>query len=221
MLRILPSGGEVKAFEDLGFTRDQLATLERWMYLESGMIVISGRTGVGKTTTLYSFMEEYARRGRQVFSIEDPVEIPLPHCRQIEIHQRSAFGYAEALRALLRQDPDVVMIGEIRDFETAHVACQAALTGRLVLATTHADGREGTVRRLVDLGVEQVLVHDVLRGVIVQRQHGRNDALPVGGSYVLESAGWLSAQRALPHSDRQRSREPLWARDASQGWFET
>ncbi|GMA55885.1 type II/IV secretion system protein [Alicyclobacillus sacchari] len=174
VMRLLVEQRAILSMSNLGFTDVQLGEVERWLCHRSGLIVVSGRTGVGKTTTLYSLMNELANRGRQVFSLEDPVEIPLPNCRQIEIHERSGVTFHTALRTLLRQDPDVMMIGEIRDEETAQAACRAALSGRLVFATTHASGLPGTVMRLVDFGVPQAVVRDVLSGVIVQHALSRD-----------------------------------------------
>ena len=168
VMRILMDQRAALPMRSLGFTDAQLREIERWLCHRSGLIVVSGRTGVGKTTTLYSLMNELANRGHQVFSLEDPVEMPLPNCRQIEIHERSGLTFHAALRSLLRQDPDVMMIGEIRDEETAHAACRAALSGRLVFATTHANSLRGTMMRLIDFRVPEAVVRDVLAGVIVQ-----------------------------------------------------
>lgn len=176
VLRILLANHHIPSLQSLGFTSMQLAQVRELCCRHSGLGVVSGRTGVGKTTTLYAFMEHLAVQGRQVFSIEDPVEISVTHCRQVEVHTQQGFTYDVALRALLRQDPDVLIIGEIRDEETAQMAYRAALTGRLVFATVHADGMRGVFARFEDLGVRRALLADVLHTVITQTDDGRDQS---------------------------------------------
>ncbi|MFD1675004.1 GspE/PulE family protein [Alicyclobacillus fodiniaquatilis] len=171
VLRVLQQPLRVLELHQVGLTAEQFYEVVHLLEEPVGLVLVAGRTGVGKTTTLYAMMHHLANQGRQVFSIEDPVEVPIPHCRQVEVRERTGLSYEVGLRSLLRQDPDVLMIGEIRDEVTARVAVRAALTGRLVLATTHAANFQATVSRLVDLGVPAHLLDDVLRAVIIQNVH--------------------------------------------------
>jgi general secretion pathway protein E len=134
-----------------------------------GIVLVSGPTGSGKTTTLYAALSGMDVRQRNIVTVEDPVEFDLPGIGQTQVNPRIALDFARALRAILRQDPDVIMIGEIRDVETARIAVQASLTGHLVLATVHTNDAVSAVTRLVDMGVEPFLLASTLRGVLAQR----------------------------------------------------
>ncbi len=169
VLRLLIRTRAPLSFIDLGMTPIQEKQMLQLLSETSGLIVVSGPTGSGKTTTLYAMMLHLARLGRHVISIEDPVEMPLAECRQMEIHEQIGVTFDSGLRSLLRQDPDVIMIGEIRDDETARVALRAAMTGRLVLTTTHAKDVVGSAARLVEFGLSRALVADVLAAVVCQR----------------------------------------------------
>lgn len=168
VLRLMYPVSERFALHEIGLTPEQYWSLTSCLHADHGLILVAGRTGVGKTTTLYAMMQYLAEKNRQVFSIEDPVEVPLPSVRQIEVRERFGVTYETSLRALLRQDLDVLMIGEIRDTLTAHAALRAALTGRLVLATTHAKDTRQVVLRLAELGISPELLHEVLRLVMIQ-----------------------------------------------------
>jgi len=134
-----------------------------------GMVLVTGPTGSGKTTTLYASLTRLDTRTSNVLTVEDPVEYELPGIGQTQVNPKIDLTFAKALRAILRQDPDVVMIGEIRDFETAQIAIQASLTGHLVLATVHTNDAPSTVNRLIDMGVEPFLLSSSLLGVLAQR----------------------------------------------------
>lgn len=156
-------------WDQLGFspeiTRQIIAAVEQ----PSGLFLVTGPTGSGKTTTLYTALAHLNREDRKILTVEDPVEYNLAGVEQVQVHEEIGMGFARALRAFLRQDPNVIMIGEIRDQETAEIACRAALVGRMVLSTLHTNSPEGAVTRLVDLGVPEYIVRDVLRGVLGQR----------------------------------------------------
>jgi general secretion pathway protein E len=146
-------------------TRRLTALLER----PSGLFVVAGPTGSGKTTTLYTALAHLNDGRRKLISVEDPIEYDLPGVEQVQVNPQVGLTFAAVLRAALRQDPDILMVGEIRDGETAEIAARAALIGRLVLATIHTGSPEAVRTRLVDLGVPAYLVDDVLLGVLSQR----------------------------------------------------
>lgn len=168
VLRLLFSELRVNSLTDLGMTEAQSEAVSSVLMSGTGLLLVAGPTGVGKTTTLYTMMAQLARLGRNVVSIEDPVEKPLADCRQMEVRERLGITFELGLKAILRHDPDAVMIGEIRDEATARVALRAALSGRLVLSTTHAKDVIGAAARLVDFGLSRSLVGDVLTAVVVQ-----------------------------------------------------
>ena len=134
-----------------------------------GIFLVTGPTGSGKTTTLYSALSRLDRKTRNILTVEDPIEYELDGVGQTQVNPRIEMTFARALRAILRQDPDVVMIGEIRDLETAQIAVQASLTGHLVLATLHTNDAPGAVTRLIDMGIEPYLLASTLNGVLAQR----------------------------------------------------
>jgi general secretion pathway protein E len=153
----------------LGLKPQHIATLERLSALPNGIILATGPTGSGKTTTLYSLLQLANRDERNIVTVEDPIEYDLPGVSQSQINSDIGMTFAAGLRATLRQDPDVILVGEIRDQETASVAAQAALTGHLVFSSLHANGSIGAVVRLRDLGLDDFLIAATLRGVIAQR----------------------------------------------------
>ncbi|HEY8342667.1 MAG TPA: GspE/PulE family protein [Calditerricola sp.] len=169
VLRLLGRQVERFALEDLGLTSGQRATVERWLERMEGMILVTGPTGSGKTTTLYAMVRRLARPTTNIVTLEDPVECCLAGVNQVQINERAGLTFAAGLRAVLRQDPDVILVGEIRDAETASTAVRAALTGHLILATVHAADAPSAATRLVDLGVAPHLVAATLSGVIAQR----------------------------------------------------
>jgi len=169
VVRILDPQVLVRDLSELGFLPDERATFERWLGRPHGMIVVTGPTGSGKTTTLYSALEALASPEINVVTIEDPIEMVHEDFNQIAANPKTGTGFVEALRHVLRQDPDVIMLGEVRDAETATQAVQAALTGHLVLTTLHTSDTVGAVARLRDLGVPGFLISATLTGVAAQR----------------------------------------------------
>ncbi|SFD68755.1 general secretion pathway protein E [Roseivivax sediminis] len=169
VLRILDRSTGLVPLDALGLSEAQVALLERLSALPNGVILATGPTGSGKTTTLYSLLKLANREERNIVTVEDPVEYDLPGISQSQINADIGMTFAAGLRATLRQDPDVILVGEIRDGETASVATQAALTGHLVFSSLHANGSVGAVVRLRDLGIDNFMVAATLRGVIAQR----------------------------------------------------
>ncbi len=169
VIRILPKDRGLLVVEKLGFSTRDDTTLRRLLKLPHGMIVITGPTGSGKTTTLATILSILNEPTRKILTIEDPVEYEIPGVNQSQVKPAIGLTFAAALRSFVRQDPDVIMLGEVRDTETAHVAVHAALTGHLVLTTLHTETAAAAVPRLLDLGVEGYLLRSVLRAVIAQR----------------------------------------------------
>jgi general secretion pathway protein E len=169
VIRILPKDRGLLVVEKLGFSPADDATLRRLLKLPHGMIVITGPTGSGKTTTLATILSILNEPGRKILTVEDPVEYDIPGVNQAQIKPAIGLTFAAALRSFVRQDPDVIMVGEVRDAETAHVAVHAALTGHLVLTTLHTESAAAAVPRLLDLGVEGYLLRSTLRAVVAQR----------------------------------------------------
>jgi general secretion pathway protein E len=155
--------------QDLGFSADERELYEKWITCPNGLILASGPTGSGKTTTLYSTLRYLSGPEINITTVEDPIEMVDPRFCQVQVTRAIDVSFATALRTILRQDPDIIMVGEIRDAETAQMAVQAALTGHLVFSTVHTRNASGAVTRLVELGVEPFLLSSVLRGVIAQR----------------------------------------------------
>jgi general secretion pathway protein E len=169
VLRILDRSSVQLDFTALGFPPPALPSFRRLLESPHGMILVTGPTGSGKTTTLYTALRQLNREDNKTFTVEDPIEYQLAGVNQIQIHPRIGLTFAHALRSILRQDPDVVMVGEIRDLETAEIAIQASLTGHLVLSTVHTNSAAGTVVRLIDMGTEDFLLASSLRAVLAQR----------------------------------------------------
>jgi general secretion pathway protein E len=169
VIRILPKDRGLLVMDKLGFASGDEAKLRRLLKLPHGMIVITGPTGSGKTTTLATILSILNEPIRKILTIEDPVEYEIPGVNQSQIKPAIGLTFATALRSFVRQDPDVIMVGEVRDSETAHVAVHAALTGHLVLTTLHTETAAAAVPRLLDLGVEGYLLRSTLRAVIAQR----------------------------------------------------
>ncbi len=153
----------------LGMAGETLTTLDHLIHQPHGIILVTGPTGSGKTTTLYAALSQLDAKSLNIVTVEDPIEYDLDGIGQTQVNPKIELSFARALRAILRQDPDVIMIGEIRDLETAQIAVQASLTGHLVLATLHTNDSVGAVTRLVDMGVEPFLVASSLLGVLAQR----------------------------------------------------
>jgi general secretion pathway protein E len=169
VMRVFDPEVAVQTLGELGFPDRDLRTMERWIAEPHGLVLVTGPTGSGKTTTLYAALRAIAQPGVNVTTIEDPIEVVHEAFNQIQVQPKIDLDFAEALRHVLRQDPDVIMVGEIRDRETAIAAVQAALTGHLVFATVHTNSAAEAVTRLLDLGVERYLLSGSLLGVLAQR----------------------------------------------------
>lgn len=169
VLRLLDQGGRAVTLPELGMPTDVLRKVDALARRPHGMVLVTGPTGSGKTTTLYAALQLREASLEKLVTVEDPVEYRLSGVTQVPVHRAAGVGFATALRAILRQDPDVVMIGEMRDGETAEVAVQAAMTGHMVLSTLHTNDAVGAIPRLIDLGVAEYLVAATLDGVIAQR----------------------------------------------------
>ncbi len=169
VLRILERNAERLDLARLGMTPAMLSSMDRLVHQPHGIVLVTGPTGSGKTTTLYAALRRLDATESNILTVEDPVEYELPGIGQTQVNARIDMGFATALRAILRQDPDVIMIGEIRDLETAQIAIQASLTGHLVLATLHTNDACAAVTRLIDMGVEPFLLSSTLTGVLAQR----------------------------------------------------
>jgi len=169
VIRILDKANLRVKLEDLGFRDEALVSFKRMLQQPHGLVLVTGPTGSGKTTTLYSALDLLRSPELNIVTIEDPVEYQLDLVNQTHVQESVGLSFARALRSMLRQDPDVIMVGEIRDEETARVAVQAALTGHLVLATLHTNDAPGAVARLLDMGIESYLLSSALNGAVAQR----------------------------------------------------
>ena len=169
VIRILDSRATVKSLESLGFNANETDGIKRLLENHEGIILVTGPTGSGKTTTLYSCINQIKSEGVNIVTVEDPVEYRMQGIVQVQVQEKAGLTFASALRSILRQDPNVVLIGEIRDRETAQIAVQASLTGHLVLSTLHTNDAANAVTRLVDIGVEAYKIAAALRGVLAQR----------------------------------------------------
>lgn len=169
VLRLLDKSNLQLDMTKLGFNEMQLKIFQKNIHLPFGMCLVTGPTGSGKTTTLYSALSELNQITENISTAEDPVEFNLPGINQVQMHEEIGLNFATALRAFLRQDPDIVMVGEIRDFETAEIAVKAALTGHMVLSTLHTNDAPGTINRLLNMGVEPFLVASAVNCIIAQR----------------------------------------------------
>lgn len=186
VIRILDPGRGIKKLDDIGMTPEHVTMIRRALALPYGLVLITGPTGSGKTTTLYSMISEIDRERLNVISLEDPVEYNIAGMNQSQVRPEIGYTFANGLRSILRQDPDVIMVGEIRDKETAELAINAALTGHLVLATLHTNNSIGVIPRLVDMGVDPYLIAPTLVLSIAQRLtqkfiEGKGEAVPLDG----------------------------------------
>ncbi len=167
MRLLLP--GRLQTLDGLGVPVAEAARLKRLVQRPGGLILVTGPTGAGKTSSLYALLREIDPKARNVCTLEDPVEVELPEITQGQVNRRAGFDFASGLRAVLRQDPDVILVGEMRDHETAAIAVQASLTGHLVLSTLHTNSVPATITRLLDLGLEPYVVASALSAVVAQR----------------------------------------------------
>jgi type II secretory ATPase GspE/PulE/Tfp pilus assembly ATPase PilB-like protein/8-oxo-dGTP pyrophosphatase MutT (NUDIX family) len=169
VIRILDSRAALRSVESLGLDPVDGPRMQKLLEVREGLILVTGPTGSGKTTTLYAALRMLQHRGVNIITVEDPVEYRIPGIVQVQIHEKAGLTFASALRSVLRQDPDVVLIGEIRDRETAAIALQASLTGHLVFATLHTNDACSSITRLTDLGVDSAKLAGALKGVVAQR----------------------------------------------------
>ncbi|MDF2771092.1 MAG: type secretion system protein [Geminicoccaceae bacterium] len=169
VIRILDSRATVLSIDGLGLMPDESSRLDELVSLREGIVLVTGPTGSGKTTTLYSALRQIQQRAVNIVTVEDPVEYKLQGIVQVQVNEKAGLNFANALRSILRQDPDVILVGEIRDKETASIAVQASLTGHLVLSTLHTIDAASSVARLVDIGIDPYKIAAALKGVVAQR----------------------------------------------------
>ena len=169
VMRILDKTSVLLGLKDLGFDQANLSVFDKLIRQPNGIILVTGPTGSGKTTTLYSALATISSIEKNIITIEDPVEYEIPLIRQTQVNTKAELTFANGLRSILRQDPDVIMVGEIRDKETAEVAIQASLTGHLVFSTLHTNDAPSSLTRLIDMGIEQFLISSSVIGILAQR----------------------------------------------------
>lgn len=169
VLRLLDKENFVMTKEQLGFDKEDLVLFDKLIKRPYGIVLLTGPTGSGKTTTLYAMLKELNKPNVNIITVEDPVEYSIEGINQVQVNEKAGLTFATALRSILRQDPDVIMIGEIRDTETAEIAIRSAITGHLVLSTLHTNDAAGAMTRLIDMGIEPYLVSSAVVGVIAQR----------------------------------------------------
>ncbi len=169
VMRLLDRGNFLKSKKDLGFTEDNMEIFDSILEAPNGVILVTGPTGSGKTTTLYAALNELNRIDKNIITVEDPVEYKIEGINQVQVNTKAGMLFATGLRSILRQDPDIIMVGEIRDEETAEIAVRAAITGHVVLSTIHTNDAPSTIMRLQDMGIKPFLLAASLRGIIAQR----------------------------------------------------
>lgn len=169
VLRLLDRGQTLRGIDHLGLLPDDLEKLKRILSRPDGMVLVTGPTGSGKTTTLYAGLDMLNDRNRNIMTVEDPIEYTMDGVGQMQVNAKTDLTFARGLRAILRQDPDIIMVGEIRDRETAQIAVESAMTGHLLISTLHTNTAIGAVARLVEMGVERFLLAPMLRGLVAQR----------------------------------------------------
>jgi type II secretory ATPase GspE/PulE/Tfp pilus assembly ATPase PilB-like protein len=169
VIRVLDGSAGLRTLDSIGFSPAELARIRSLLEQREGLLLVTGPTGSGKTTTLYAALREIQARGVNVVTVEDPIEYRLPGIVQVQVHERAGLTFSAALRSIMRQDPDVILVGEIRDRETAEIAIQASLTGHLVLSTLHTNDAASAVTRLMDIGVAGYQIATAVKGVIAQR----------------------------------------------------
>jgi len=169
VMRILMQSSQIPQIDELGFDKHIITDVKKLLQASHGIILVTGPTGSGKTTSLHSFLREVEEPYKNLITVEDPVEYKSDKIAQIQVNEKVGLTFASALRSILRQDPDVIMIGEIRDEETADIAVRAALTGHLVFSTLHTNSATATISRLADMGIEPFLISSSLLGILAQR----------------------------------------------------
>ncbi|MEO7455191.1 MAG: ATPase, T2SS/T4P/T4SS family [Gemmatimonadaceae bacterium] len=191
VIRVLDGSAGLRSLESIGFDDADLARIRQLLEQREGLILVTGPTGSGKTTTLYAALREIQARGVNVVTVEDPIEYRLPGIVQVQVHERAGLTFGAALRSIVRQDPDVILVGEIRDRETAEIAIQASLTGHLVLSTLHTNDAASAVTRLIDIGVASYQIATAVKGVVAQRLVRRScAACSALGCEACEGAGY-------------------------------
>jgi len=168
-MRILDKSSVMLGLNKLGFTPEVQATLEELAQQPNGMLLSTGPTGSGKTTTQYSLLNKLNSIEKNILTIEDPCEYQLGGITQVQVNKKAGLTFASALRSFLRQDPDIIMVGEMRDLETAEIAIESSLTGHLVLSTLHTNDAPSATIRLIDMGIEPFLISATIIGVLAQR----------------------------------------------------
>ncbi|HIO90734.1 MAG TPA: type II/IV secretion system protein [Campylobacterales bacterium] len=169
VMRILMESDHVPTLENLGFSKELTARYKELLEHSHGMILVTGPTGSGKSTTLHTFLQAVATEDKNIITVEDPVEYKADNINQIQVNTKTGLTFSAGLRSILRQDPDIVMVGEIRDRETAEISIQAALTGHLMLSTLHTNNTAAAITRLMDMGIDEFLISSSLLGVLSQR----------------------------------------------------
>ncbi len=174
VMRLLDQSRQILNLDQLGMSSDILTVIKRIVHHPNGLLVVTGPTGSGKTTTLYALLSQLNSQDRKIITVEDPVEYRLPRINQVQVNAKIDLSFARVLRSALRQDPDIIMVGEIRDQETVNIGVRAAMTGHFVLSTLHTNDAISTANRLMDMGVEGYLVATALRAILAQRLIRRN-----------------------------------------------
>ena len=213
VIRVLDGRTAVRTLESIGFAPEELGRILRLLQAREGLLLVTGPTGSGKTTTLYAALRHLKQRGVNIVTVEDPIEYRLPGIVQVQVRERAGLTFAAALRSIMRQDPDVLLVGEIRDRETAEIAIQASLTGHLVLSTLHTNDAASAVTRLIDIGVAPYKIATAVKGVVAQRLLrricGRCGTRPSAGCGVCGGSGYhgrlaiVEVLIATPEFERQ------------------
>jgi MSHA biogenesis protein MshE len=193
-MRLLGQGDAMRRLDEIGMPHDMLVRFREILGRTSGMVLVTGPTGSGKTTTLYAALAEIDAEQQKIITVEDPIEYRLPGLTQVQVNDKIELTFARVLRATLRQDPDVILVGEIRDPETAEIGLRAAITGHMVLSSLHTRGAIGTPFRLLDMGAPAFMVASSLQAVIAQRllrTNCENCAEPHVAN--AQEAGWMAA----------------------------
>jgi type II secretory ATPase GspE/PulE/Tfp pilus assembly ATPase PilB-like protein len=199
VIRLLDRRHALLKLEDLGMDSEDLEIYRSIIAKKTGMVLVTGPTGSGKTTTLYATLTLLNSKEVNIMTIEDPVEYQLPGINQIQVNNKSGLTFARGLRSILRQDPDIIMVGEIRDLETARIAVQAALTGHLVFSTLHTNDAPSAVTRLQEMGIESYLIEATILGVVAQRLVRKGSSQ----SYSGRSGIYEIMAGTRPKSDRK------------------
>ncbi len=169
VIRLLDRANFLMSKKDLGFTEHNLKLFDDILDIPNGIILVTGPTGSGKTTTLYTVLSDFNKIETNIITVEDPVEYRLDGINQVQVNEKAGLTFASGLRSILRQDPDIIMIGEIRDMETAQIAVRAAITGHIVISTLHTNDAPATIMRLIDMGIKPYLISTSVKGIVAQR----------------------------------------------------